>query len=914
MTETAGKWLQRNWRSSRQRSAVALLFAMCSMTGATAGAQTNAPVVTGDARVDKLLSQMTIEEKIALIRGASEDPATNQGQAGYLTGVPRLGIPPIRMSDGPPGVLTRVPSQAETATMGLAATFSVKDAEENGVIIAREAKSLGIDVVLEPFINIDRDISFARAYNTYGEDPVLTGAIGAALIRGIQKQGVMSQAKHFVAYDTDGSNVVVDQQTLHEIYVAPFVDAVNAGVSSIMCSYNKVNGTYACGNPDTLIKILRHEVGFKGFVTSDWGGVHAPSFINNGLDMEMPGPTPKDSPLGSLIFSFFTTEKPEPPAGKKPDASVFEGFFSSVPEEPTSKPFDSSSFGTSKDPRVNFWTLRQSGQLKEDTITNAAGRVLYEMDKFGYLDHPPDHEIHPHATEANARIIEKTAEDAAVLLKNEGNILPLKPSDLASLAMIGPGAAQVVAIGTAGERSVGFPERQLGPYQALKQFAPDAKITYAVDDDMTGTPIPAAALSHEAQAGLLRTDKNGATHIDPTLDFTRKSGNPLPANTETRWTGTLTVPSAGSYWIYLQLLGAAGKVSIDGKRVAGANGMRGGVHGDTVLGGKDGLLPTTDGLDNLRAAVDLTAGAHTVSIDAEGDTSNDAEQIRLAWLTPDQRKANHETAIAAAKSARTVVIFAWTRGKPDFALPGDQNRLIEEIAAVNRNTIVVLNVSQPVALPWLDKVKAIVQMWWPGDEGGWATANILLGKTSPAGRLPFTWGKRLEDYAATDPAHPERSSGGVNGATTFSEGVNVGYRWFDKQKIVPLFPFAYGLSYTTFAYSALKTTLASDGGLDVSFQLKNSGSIAGDEVPQVYLGAPTQRPAGADFAVRVLAAFDRVHLDAGQSQSVTIHVPPRILQYWSSADEKWIKAKGTREVLVGNSSRNLPLEASVSIQ
>jgi beta-glucosidase len=342
--------------------------------------------------------------------------------------------------------------------------------------------------------------------------------------------------------------------------------------------------------------------------------------------------------------------------------------------------------------------------------------------------------------------------------------------------------------------------------------------------------------------------------------------------------------------------------------------MRGGVHGDTVLGGKDGLLPTTDGLDNLRAAVDLTAGAHTVSIDTEGDTSNDTQQIRLAWMTPDQRKANHETAIAAAKSAKTVVVFAWTRGKPDFALPGDQNQLIEEIAALNPNTIVVLNVSQPVALPWLDKVKAIVQMWWPGDEGGWATANILLGKTSPAGRLPFTWGKRLEDYAATDPAHPERSSGGVNGATTFSEGVNVGYRWFDKQKIVPLFPFAYGLSYTTFVYSALKTTLASDGGLDVSFQLKNSGSIAGDEVPQVYLGAPAQRPAGADFAVHVLAAFDRVHLDAGQSQSVTIHVPSRSLQYWSSADDKWIKAKGTREVLVGNSSRNLPLEASVSIQ
>src|ERR1022692_5208999 len=173
------------------------------------------------------------------IRGAFENPATNQGQAGYLPVVPRLGIPSIRMSDGPPGVLTRLPSQAETSTMGVAATFSVKDAEDNGVVIAREAKSLGIDVVLEPFINIDRDVTFNRGFNTYGEDPVLTGVMGAGLIRGIQGQGVMSQAKHYVAYDTDSGNVFVDQQALHEIYVAPFIDAVKADVSSIMCSYKR---------------------------------------------------------------------------------------------------------------------------------------------------------------------------------------------------------------------------------------------------------------------------------------------------------------------------------------------------------------------------------------------------------------------------------------------------------------------------------------------------------------------------------------------------------------------------------------------------------------------------------------------------------------------------------------------------
>ena len=257
--------------------ATALLAVQLAVAGALVFAQTAPPVVTGDARVDKLLSEMTLEEKMALIRGASEDPSTNQGQAGYLRGVPRLGIPPIRMSDGPPGVLTRLPSQAETATMGLAATFSRQDAEANGLVIAREARSLGIDVVLEPFINIDRDITFSRGYNTYGEDPVLTGEMGAALVRGIQGEGIMAQAKHYIAYDTNGTDVYVDQQALHEIYVNPFIDAVKADVSSIMCSYNKVNGTYACGNSDALEKILRDELGFKGFVTSDWGATHAPS-------------------------------------------------------------------------------------------------------------------------------------------------------------------------------------------------------------------------------------------------------------------------------------------------------------------------------------------------------------------------------------------------------------------------------------------------------------------------------------------------------------------------------------------------------------------------------------------------------------------------------------------------------------
>jgi beta-glucosidase len=325
-------------------------------------------------------------------------------------------------------------------------------------------------------------------------------------------------------------------------------------------------------------------------------------------------------------------------------------------------------------------------------------------------------------------------------------------------------------------------------------------------------------------------------------------------------------------------------------------------------------MPTTDGLDNLRAVANLSAGEHSVEVSVEGDTSNEPEQIRLAWMTPEQRKADHEAAIAAARAARTAVVFAWSRGKPDFALPGDQDKLIDEVAAVNPNTIVVLNVSQPLAVPWLDRVKAVLQMWWPGDEGGWATADILLGKVSPAGRLPFTWGKRLEDYAATDPAHPERSARGVNRATTFSEGLHVGYRWFDRQKIDPLFPFGFGLSYASFEYSGLRVAPAADGGLDVIFEVKNTGSVAGDEVPQIYLGAPQQPPRGVDFPVHALAAFDRVHLEPGQLTSLKVHVPLRRLESWSTGEKKWIRATGRREVLVGGSSRELPLSAKITIQ
>jgi beta-glucosidase len=890
----------------RTAIAVVLGFGLALSAARTMGQ--SVPVVTGDARVDKLLSQMKFDEKLTLIHGTAEDPAVYQGQAGYLVGVPRLGIPGLRFADGPPGVLTRHPSQGETATMGVAATFSRKTAEENGLVIGREDRALGIDVSLQPFVNIDRDLEFGRGYNTFGEDPFLTSELGVAEIRGIQSQHVMAQVKHFVAYDSLASNIWVDDQTLHEVYVAPFDAAIRAGVSSIMCSYNQINGAYACGNESTLTKILRQEIGFRGFVTSDWGAAHAVNFINAGLDMEMPGEPKAGDPFPTP--SFFDS-KPIPPPPPPPNwaatAEMGSMFGGHIPEEPAPVWRGGGHWGENPNPKKMPEALHD-GTVQEPAITRAAGRVLYEIAGFGYLDGEQKHSITEQSIEANAAIIEKTGEEAAVLLKNEGGALPLKAADLDSVVLIGPTAGQVDSIGINGERSVGLPQLQIGPLAAMKETSGNQKIQFAVDDDMTGTLVPASVLSHDGKLGLERSGPAGA-QTDAEINFT--GANALAPNSTVTWKGTLTPPHAGTYWLYLQAMGTNAEISLDGKHLARTGARQGGIHGDILQANQDNAIPTTDHLDNLRRAVELTAGAHKIEIGISPDSSNSPVQVRLNWYTPEQRAADHAAAIAAAKNAKVAVVFVWTRLEPVFGLPGEQNKLVEEVAAVNPNTIVVLNTSQPVALPWVDKVKAILEMWWPGDQGGWATANLLLGKSSPAGRLPVTWGKRLEDYAATDLKHPERSYKGVDGKTTYSEGVNVGYRWFDKEKIEPLYPFGFGLSYTSFAYSDLKVEKTAEGGLDVSVNIKNRGDVGSDEVPQAYLGAPSEIPAGVQFPVRALVAFDRIHLAAGEAKTVTLHVAPRQLQYWSTKEGKWVTASGKRMVSVGASSRDLRVEQGI---
>ena len=510
----------------------------------------------GAAQVQRLLAAMTLDEKIRLIHGATEPAASYQGQAGYLPGVARLGIPPLRLADGPPGVLTRQVSTALPATMALAASFSRDDARANGVVIGRDARALGIDLVLEPFINIYRDPGFGRSYNTYGEDPLLTGQIGAALVRGIQSQGVMAQAKHYVAFD-GANDVQLDAQTLHEIYAAPFADAVDAGVASIMCSYNTVNGQPACGNAELLNGLLRGELGFQGFVTSDWGATHAAEFINAGLDMEMPGELRVGPDREELMRSYFSAGDLPPMPPRSPEGMGF-GPRGRIPEESVDEPATEEQVAAAPGsapalaPLPDYANMRaalRAGSVTEATITQAARRILLQMQRFGLLDGRHPHPVSAEPLERDAAVVLRTAEDGAVLLKNDG-ALPLTTHDLGSLLLIGPGALQTVAVARANEQALGRPARQIGAVEVLRRrFRHDRSvhIRFCPGDDMNGSVVPAVALSHDGAPGLVDHERSGHSQgVAAEINFTRASGRPLAAGSEHRWSGSVTVPDGGA--------------------------------------------------------------------------------------------------------------------------------------------------------------------------------------------------------------------------------------------------------------------------------------------------------------------------------------------------------------------------------
>jgi beta-glucosidase len=799
-------------------------------------------------RVHQVLKQMTLDEKITMVHGTAGSAYT-----GYVAGNSRLCIPALKLQDGPVGVrmtdTTQLPSAAD-----LAASFDPSLAKQYGGVIGAEDKTKGVDVDLGPTVNIVRDPRWGRAFESYSEDPYLTGQIGAADINGIQDKGVMAQVKHWDVYNqeanrnTPADDVSVTDRVVREIYAAAFgIIVKKANPSSAMCSYSTVNGTYACEN-GYLNGILKGDFGFKGFITSDWGATHSTvGSANAGMDMQMPDDSYFGAPLKQAV---------------------------------------------------------QNGQVPLARLDDMVSRILREEFRFGLFDHPsPDTPDAKAATRAHVITARTAAEDGTVLLKNAHHVLPINTHKVTKIAVIGDGAGKDT-MSHGGGSAVVDGTGTVTPLRGIRsRAASTATVRYAQGNLGNGYPaIPSSAFTPPSGTGsglqgqyYDNTDLSGSpavTRTDPNVDFTW-TGSPadgVPAtNFSTKWTGTLNPPKTDSYTF--------GLTSDDGSRLF--------INGKQVIDNWRDQAATTE-----TAQVQLTAGT-PVQIEVDYYQAGGDATVTLGWQPPGNDLVTQ--AAKLAKKSDVAIVYAnkfESEGSDldSIDLSDDQNNLIDAVADANPNTVVVLNTGSAVTMPWLPKVRGVVEAWYPGQQSGNAIAAVLFGDVNPSGKLPVTFPKSQSDVPASTPAQWP----GVNGKVQYSEGLQVGYRWYDAQHITPLFPFGFGLSYTKFRFSNLhlsSDTVAPHRPLQVTARVTNTGKRAGDEVAQLYLTDPamTGEPG------RQLKGFDRIHLKAGRSKTVRFTVGPHDASYWNSDDQRWTLAAGQYTIEVGDSSRSLPLSDTVRV-
>jgi beta-glucosidase len=764
--------------------------------------------------VETLLALLTLDEKISLLHGA-EDPHS-LGQAGYVPGVARLAIPPLRLADGPAGVRVAEHATALPAPVLLAAAFDPVLAREYGEVIGREGRALGQDVLLSPMINLIRTPYAGRNFETLSEDPLLCADLVAEEIRGIQSQGLIATVKHFAMNNQEQDRLTLDvriaEQPLRELEFRGFEAALAAGAGAVMGAYNKVNGAFACENKPILSDVLRDGWGFDGWVMSDWFAAHSTvAAITAGLDMEMPSGN----------------------------------YFAGALKEAV-----------------------HSGSVPEELVDRSVHRVLSVMERFGLLDGSaparPDRD-----PQAGACTALKVAKAGATLLHNRRATLPLTGPAARSIVVIGP-TGTIPFVSGGGSAHV-VPEHAQSPLDALRARAGQgARVSYALGEDIFGKPLPGTSSGADFEG----------QHVAPGATWT--------------YDGTLTVADPDEWTFCIHYSGDRPKVFLDGTELfPPAPGL-----GEYFSGGLVGAAP--DGLAVRRRTLGLAAGAHRLTVTAKGRTAG--QLFRLRRTTGATRAADVAEAVRAARAAASVVLFAYedaTEGadRTRLALPGHQNELIAAVAAANSRTAVVLNTSSSTTMPWLDHAGAVLQMYYPGQEGAEATAAVLFGDCDPGGRLTQT-------FPVSDTRHPvagdPRRYPGANGTEEYSEGINLGYRWYDTEGVAPLFPFGHGLSYTTFAYSGL--TVRPDGdGLAVGFTVRNTGQRTGTTVAQVYLGpSPDLR---LDQARRALAGYRRLELEPGSARQVTVRISARSLSSWDPERHGWVLGTGTREVSVGVSAR-----------
>lgn len=828
-----------------------------------------------ERRVREIVAQMTDEEKADLATGE-----LNNFFGFYNDPVERLGIPAQTMADGPIGVRVANPDVNRETTQlpsgtSLAATFDPRAARRYGRILGQESFDTGHNVLLGPTLDITRTPLWGRAFEGFGEDPLVSGDLGAQVVRGIQSRPVIATLKHPFAYnqETDRFDVSaeVGERALQEIYVRPFAIAQRRShPGSMMCSFNRLNGIHACEHP-ALNRILKQQLRFRGFVMSDYNAT--PSTVqaaNNGLDQEQPG----DQGPGSANF------------GERLLAAVAEG------------------------------------EVSQARLDDMARRILRPMVGLGLLDSRPA--VRDWDKARNSTQARRIAARGMVLLRNQGRALPLG-TGLRSVAVIGPDADNISAQG-GGSSVVSVPTRSVSPLKGIRQAVGDrTRVRYAPGvegisegDLLPGPhPVPASILAPAAgsrENGLSaqywsNDDFEGDPHrtvVDPNVNVAFGFQNfggfnatspkiPSPVgdfallgDLSARWEGVLTAPATARYSLGLTARGNA-RLYLDGEL----------------------FVEHTGDLSSVGKRVRLRKGQEvTVRVEYAAPAANQytGGQVRLFWrhpasvLTPKMRSAVRTA--RAAEAAVVVVRDYETEGadRPDLRLPKEQEQLIRQVARVNPRTVVVVETGAPSRVrPWIGRVEGAVQAWYPGQEQGRAIADVLFGRVNPSGHLPATIVRGERQVPGTP-----------TGRAVFREGVRVGYRGFSRSEVS--FPFGHGLSYTRFGYDRLRArvTKGDRTALVVSVRVTNRGGRAGADVPQVYVGRlPTRK---VRTPARQLAGFARVELRPGQSRRVTIRVPREAFSFWDSARDRWVTPRGPLPVLVGHDALTPAARTTVRVR
>lgn len=816
-------------------------------------------------RIEHLLEQLTLEEKVSLLAGAD---------MWHTVVIERLGIPALKVSDGPNGARGDTFAGGTTAAcfpsgIALASTWNTALVERIGQALAQETKSKGARVLLGPTVNIHRSPLGGRNFESFSEDPYLTARMAVAYITGLQSQGVGATVKHYVCNDSEFErttiSVEVDERALREIYLPPFEAAVReAGTWALMASYNLVNGTAASENPYLLQEILRREWGFDGAVISDWflSVKSTAASINAGLDLEMPGP------------------------------GVWRG--------------------------EKLLRAVKNGEVAESAIDASVRYLLLLLSRTGKFEQPEEEAEQALDRPEHRALIREAAGEGIVLLKNENNVLPLRREHLESLAIIGPaaktayimggGSAQVNAhyrvtpfdgvMAKVGDQvRVGY-EEGCTNYKLLPLLDPQSLLA---GDSGTEHGLTVEYFNDPAPGGVpVWTEQRASTEL------LWLGPPPEPVNVHQfaiRATGRFTPPETGSYTFSLVSAGAS-RLLLNSRELI--DNWSSQIPGDSYFG---------MGSAERRTSIELSAGQeYSITLEYSKSAFNMLSAVRLGCLPP-QPADKIERAVSLARQADVALVFAGLGGewdsegfdRADMALPGEQNTLIEQVARANPRTVVVLNIGSAIDMPWLEHVAGVVVAWYPGQECGNAIADVLFGDVTPSGKLPQTFPVRLED----NPSY--LNFPGENGRVRYGEGIFVGYRYYEKKKISPLFPFGFGLSYTTFDYGSLRLSaqqIKPGETLRVSVDVTNSGERSGQEVVQLYvrdLKARLHRPE------KELKAFAKVMLAPGERQTVTLPLTQKALACFDDREHAWIAGAGEFEVLVGASSQDIRARATFTL-